>query len=289
MGIPFSVSAKDVKDSIADYYNHAEAGISIPYRLVLPEVYDEKYTFPLVVFFHGAGERGFENEHQLDHCVQQIADHMPKAIILVPQCSHKDQWVDTPWGNGSYSTDDVPESYELEAVMSLVDQIMQDYSVNKETVYAMGISMGGYAVWDVMIRHNDVFAAGVAVCGAGDPSKAEVLKDTPMFVFHGTADDAVPVSGSTDMVEAIQAIGGTKVQYTEYEGAGHGIWGLVFDTDTLYKDVQKCKLSDHYIPEPESWLNTKHLPYWIAGSIGLLATVFMTLFGFKQKRKKSKQ
>lgn len=288
MTIPFSVSAQDVKESIAEYYEDEETGLTLPYRLIIPEIYDKKYSFPLVVFFHGAGERGFENERQLDHCVQQIADNMPKAIILVPQCSHKGQWVDTPWEDGSYSTDEIPESDELEAVMSLVGQIMQDYSIDKETVYAMGISMGGFAVWDVMIRHNDVFAAGVAVCGAGDPSKAEILKDTPMFVFHGTADDAVPVSGSTDMVEAIQAIGGTKAQYTEFYGAGHGIWGQVFNMRDLYSGIKKCKLSDHYIPKQEDPPKTEYWPYLVAGSIAVLAIAFSTVLFINYSRKKRK-
>lgn len=240
------VSALDVKESEKEEYEHEETGVTIPYRLIVPEVYDERYVFPLVVFFHGAGERGRENERQLDNCIQDIADNMPKAIILVPQCSHDGQWVDTPWADGCYSVNEVPESDEMMAVMDLIQVITERYSVDKDTIYAAGISMGGFAVWDAMVRHNDVFAAGVAVCGAGDPSKADVLKDTPMFVFHGTADETVPVSGSEDMVKAIKAVGGTQVEYTEYGGAGHGIWGQVFRTESLYQGLKKCKLSDRY-------------------------------------------
>lgn len=290
LSFPISVSAQDVKQSDGDYYDHEETGVTIPYRLILPEVYDDKYVFPLVVFFHGAGERGYENEHQLDNCVQQIANNMPKAIILVPQCSHGNQWVDTPWSEGCYSVDEVPESDELMAVMSLVDQIKQDYSVDDQMVYVMGISMGGFAVWDVMVRHNDVFAAGVAVCGGGDPSKAEILKDTPMFVYHGTADDTVPLSGSADTVAAIEAAGGTKVQYEEFEGVGHGIWGQVFNLKDMYKNVQRCKLSDHYTPpqpqndppaqKPNNWL----LPTLIFGGIGVLALVMVILIIPKKKK-----
>lgn len=290
LSVPISVSAQDVKTSDGDYYDHEETGVTIPYRLILPEMYDDNYIFPLVVFFHGAGERGYENERQLDNCVQQIADNMPKAIILVPQCTHDNQWVDTPWSEGGYSVDQVPESDELIAVMDLVDQIMQDYSVDKEMVYAMGFSMGGFAVWDVMVRHNDVFAAGVAVCGGGDPSKAELLKDTPMFVYHGSQDETVPVSASADMVAAIQNAGGTKVVYKEFGGAGHGIWGQVFNVEALYKDVQRCKLSDHYVaPETEttppappsnSWL----LPVLLFGGIGVLVLVMVVLLIPKKKK-----
>lgn len=283
--------AVDVKNSHGDYYEHEETGETIPYRLVLPDDYDEKYRFPLVVFFHGAGERGHENERQLDNCVQQIADNMPKAIILVPQCSHNKQWVDTPWSDGSYSTEEVPESDKMIAAMALVEQIMQEYSVDRDCVYAAGISMGGYGVWDAMIRHNEVFAAGVAVCGAGDPSKAEILKDTPMFVYHGTADATVPVSGSEEMVAAIEAVGGTKVRYTALEGEGHGIWGFVFDQKDLYRELKKCKLTDRGIDpyavkeEPEG---NKMLPYILAGGgVLLAAAVVGTVLAVKGKKKKA--
>ena len=283
--------AVDVKNAHGDYYEHEETGETIPYRLVLPDVYDEKYKFPLVVFFHGAGERGHENERQLDNCVQQIADHMPKAIILAPQCSHNKQWVDTPWDKGSYSTDDVPESDKMIAVMALVEQVMQQYSVDRNCVYAAGISMGGYAVWDAMIRHNEVFAAGVAVCGAGDPTKAAILKDTPMFVYHGTADATVPVSGSVEMVEAIEAAGGAKVQYTEFEGSGHGIWGITFDQKDLYSELKKCRLSDRGIDPyeiKEKPKENKMLPYILTGgAVLLVAAAVSAVLVVKGKKKRS--
>ena len=165
LSLSMPIYALDVKDSDGDYFDHEETGVTLPYRLIVPEVYDEKYVFPLVVFFHGAGERGYDNERQLDNCVQQIADNMPKALILAPQCTHDGQWVDTPWGDGCYSVDEVEESDEMMAVMALIEEIKQQYSIDEDMVYAAGISMGGFAVWDAMVRHNDVFAAGVAVCG----------------------------------------------------------------------------------------------------------------------------
>lgn len=287
-----TVSATDMTDSEKEFFDHEETGVELPYRLSLPEVYDDKFQFPLVVFFHGAGERGMENEKQLANGVQDIRDNMQKAIILAPQCSHFGQWVDTPWEQGGYSVDEVPESDEMMAVMALVQQITETYSVDKDRIYAMGISMGGFGVWDVMVRHNDVFAAGVAVCGAGDPTKADVLKDTPMFVFHGSQDDTVPVSGSSDMVDAIQKAGGTKIQYTEYPGAGHGIWGQVFKLETLYKDINRCKLTDRY---PDIFEDKGNAPapvneivYYILGGIGAVVVilVIVLIVGSRKKPKK---
>lgn len=279
------VSALDVYDSIDEYYDHEETGLTLPYRLVLPEVYDERYVFPMVVFLHGAGERGVDNRRQLDNCIQQIADNMPKAIILVPQCAHDNRWVDVDWIEGRYSVDEIEESDEMMAVMDLVAEIKQTYSVDANRVYAAGISMGGYGVWDAMIRHNDVFAAGIAVCGGGDPTKAELLKDTPMFVFHGSHDETVPPKGSLDMVQAIEAAGGTLVQYTEFAGAGHGIWGNVFAMEKLYKDLQKCELSDRYVPEePEAEFPMQYVIIGAAAVVVVLALVVVLVILRKKKK-----
>ncbi len=292
LSLTMSVLAVDVKDSLEEEFDDEETGQYLPYRLIVPEVYDERYIFPLVVFFHGAGERGLDNFKQLDNCVQSIADNMPKAIILVPQCDNLSRWVETDWTEGCYSTDQIDESDEMRAVMALIEKIKQEYSVDRDSVYAMGISMGGFAVWDAMVRHNDVFAAGVACCGAGDPSKAEVLKDTPMFVFHGTNDDAVPYSGSADMVAAIEAAGGTKVQFTTYDGQGHGIWDTVYRQETLYKELKKCNLSDRITVEDNTNdVSGDILPYVLigAGGVVVIATVAVIVVVTGKKKKKTEE
>ncbi len=248
--LPLTASADtyDVyTDSEAKTFTLGET--SIPYRLVLPREYDETKSYPLIFFFHGAGERGNDNELQLFHCVQYIADNVPDAIIVAPQCPVGNQWVDTPWSDGAYSVDNIPESNELATVMKLFEQLKADYSVDTDRVYATGISMGGFAVWDLLMRHNDVFAAGIPVCGGGDISKGELLKDTPIFTFHGTVDSSVPFSGTKDTVEAIRTSGGTKIEFTVYEGQDHGIWNTAFATEGLFEKLLSCKLSDRYPTE----------------------------------------
>ncbi len=295
LGMAVTVQAADVYDSLEEEFEDETTGQYLPYRLILPEIYDDKYVFPLVVFFHGAGERGLDNSKQLDNCVQMIADNMPKAIILAPQCDTMSRWVETDWTQGGYSVDEIEESDEMKAVMALVEQIKQAYSVDDRSVYAMGISMGGFAVWDAMVRHNDVFAAGVACCGAGDPSKAELLKDTPMFVYHGVQDDTVPVSGSVDMVEAIKAAGGTMVEYTEYGDGGHGIWNTVYRQEKLYKDVQKCHLSDERIgdqKEQEPAAPGNDLLTYIligAGAVVVIAVAVTVIVVAAKKKKKNNE
>ncbi len=244
-----SVSAQDVYQT--DKLVFKDENATLPYRLVLPESYDESKSYPMIVFLHGAGERGNDNELQLLHCVQYLADHMPECIIVAPQCPVNNQWVDTPWANGAYSIDRVPESNELKAVIALLDSLQETYNVDADRIYASGLSMGGFGAWDLMMRHNDYFAAGILVCGGGDPSQAEALKDTPLFVFHGDADDAVPVSGSRDTVQAIKDAGGELVKYVEYPGQGHGIWNNAFAHPGMLEELLTYRLSERY-PDKES-------------------------------------
>ena len=249
--MPLTVSAAGNIKETAGKFTYTNDTTTLPYRLILPENYDESKEYSLLFFFHGAGERGNDNELQFFHCVQYLADHMPETIIVAPQCPEGQQWVDTPWSLGAYSIEEVPESDEMIAVMELLDELKGKYSVDTDRIYAAGISMGGFGTWDIMMRHNDVFAAGIPVCGGGDISQAENLVDVPLFVFHGDKDDAVPVSGSRDTVQAIKNAGGTKVEYVEYAGAGHGIWNNAFATEGLLEKLLQQRLSDR-IPVEES-------------------------------------
>lgn len=250
---PLTANAGDIYQT-AEKLTYKNDNTTLPYRLIMPENYDDTKSYPMLVFFHGAGERGNDNELQFFHCVQYLADNMPEdCIIVAPQCPINNQWVDTPWANGAYSVENVPESNELKAVIELVEELQIKYSVDADRIYAAGISMGGFATWDVMMRHNDIFAAGIPVCGGGDISKGELLKETPLFVFHAVDDTSVPVSGSRNSVQAIKDAGGTLVEYTEYTTGGHGIWNQAFATKGLLDKLLECKLSDRY-PElkPES-------------------------------------
>src|SRR4029079_12914467 len=90
-----------------------------------------------------------------------------------------------------------------------------------------GLSMGGFGTWDAAMRNPTLFAAALPVCGGGDPRKAALLKNLHLWTFHGSADDVIPVTASRMMVEALKAVGG-NIQYTEYPGAGHNVWGQTY-------------------------------------------------------------
>ncbi len=255
--VPLSASASVnvYSDSKAEFFVNGED--ILLYRLVLPEDYNSNNTYPLILFLHGAGERGSDNTKQLNNCVQNIANSAPNAIIVAPQCTEGNQWVDTPWSNVSYSTDTVAESNELQMVMMLLEKLKKEYSVDKDRIYVSGISMGGFGTWDLITRHPNTFAAAIPVCGGADSSKAEVVKDIPIYTFHGESDWDVPVAGTRAMVEAIKTAGGNKITYTEYAGRGHNIWDDAFATTGLFDNLFKHKLSDRVIEEASSEVSSE--------------------------------
>ena len=267
--------ALDVNESEKRVFENEDT--VLPYRLILPENYDDSSTYPLLVFLHGVGERGNDNELQLKLCVQYIADSLPECIIVVPQCPLDGMWVDFPYGSGTYSIEAIPESNELIALMQLLDSLKEELSIDVDRIYASGLSMGGFGAWDLMMRHNDYFAAGILVCGGGDPSQAEVLKDTPLFVFHGSADTVVPVAGSRDTVQAIKDAGGTLVTYVEYEKGSHFIWDTAFAHEGMLSQLLTYKLSDRY---PDMFKDdTKNIgvPILIAAAVVVLAVFVVVL------------
>lgn len=229
---------------------------TLPYRIYIPsEVADGDTHCPVVVFLHGAGERGDNNEDQLKNAINTLFERndglMKGAIVIVPQCPEGNMWVDTPWENGNYSTDEISESNELAAVCELTDEICKTYNADRDRVYAIGISMGGFGVWDLIVRHNDIFAAAMPICGGGDPSKASLLVDTPIFTFHGTADPSVPYEGTEEMVSAIEDCGGRSIVFYSYENAGHGIWDEACAEPDVLEWLFSAKLSDRYPAEAE--------------------------------------
>jgi predicted peptidase len=177
---------------------------------------------------HGAGERGTDNEAPLIHVLQDwfndTESPIYQSIIIVPQCPEGEQWVNTPWENGSYDSDAVGESAAIKEALSILDKICEKESVNLDRIYVAGLSMGGYGTWNLLMNHSDIFAAGMPICGGADPSKANVLKDIAIYTFHGDRDSVVPVAGTREVVAAIQNAGGTKIYYEEVPNVDHNVW-----------------------------------------------------------------
>lgn len=216
-------------------FSHAtapmEGGKELPVRLFVPENYSEEFAYSLLLILHGAGERGNDNTRQLKFLQAMFDDPtspIHQAIVVCPQCPEERQWVMTPWDKGNYRMADVPESPELQAVWRYVMGLTETYSVDKDRIYVMGLSMGGFGTWNVAMNHTEYLAAAVPICGGADPAFAEKLATLPIRTFHGDLDETVPIAGTREMAAALQKVGAVDFLYTEYAGCGHNAWDRVF-------------------------------------------------------------
>ncbi len=209
-----------------DKAEQLEFTVSMPYRsfavnAALPGDYS------LIVFLHGAGERGNDNQAQMIHGVKNILAYaeknQKKCIVLAPQCPTACMW--SVWGG------------ELtvfgEAVKILIDQYCQKYNIDSNRIYLTGLSMGGYGTWSLAKTYPEIFAAAIPICGGGDPVWAEQLKNLPLLVYHGALDEVVSVENSRKMVEALQSVNG-NVKYIEYPEENHGSWIPAYADDTTF-------------------------------------------------------
>lgn len=231
-------------------------GYQMPYTLYLPTDYDETASYPTLLLLHGAGERGNDNELQLFHGVDELYTTRPElmnqAIFIVPQCPLNEQWVDWPWANGNYSVDEIPESKALSTAMQILSDVTDNYAVDENRIYIMGISMGGFGAWDALVRHESTFAAGVPLCGGGDPTKSDILKEIPIWCVHGTADTAVPFAGTEEMYNTIVAAGGERITFEQMRDMGHWIWDYATTNGAMIDWLFSQNLELRYPPEPET-------------------------------------
>jgi predicted peptidase len=230
------VAAKPDRLKAFEARTYGEGDGRLPYRLLKPLNYDAKQQYPLVLFLHGAGERGSDNERQLIHGGKNFVDEgfrkRHPAFIVAPQCAEEKKWGEVPWDAKSHKapTDPGPT---MKAVFGLLEALQEEFSIDANRIYGTGLSMGGYGTWDILQRHPELLAAAVPICGGGDPELADRFKSTPVWVFHGGADPVVPVSRSRDMVNALKAAGGRPI-YTEYEGVDHNSWTRTYDNRLMW-------------------------------------------------------
>lgn len=201
------------------------------YRLQPPETVEPGKTYPLVIFLHGAGERGTDNKNQLKYFPEFMAKPEQRrkypCYILAPQCRGDEQWVSVPWGDKKSTPLPKEPSAMMQAAMAAIDQTVKDSPIDKNRIYLTGLSMGGYGSWDLAIRRPDFFAAVAPICGGGDETKAALLKNVPVWAVHGDNDSVVPASRSREMIDAIKAAGGSP-KYTEIPNVGHFSWNPAY-------------------------------------------------------------
>ncbi|MEO6568265.1 MAG: prolyl oligopeptidase family serine peptidase [Opitutaceae bacterium] len=220
----------------------ASNGLAMPYRLFLPPAYSAKVKYPVLIYLHGRGQRGTDNDRRVyagglfigrRSIVSPVMHQSFPAIILVPQCSNKTQneewakWVGnapaTPFQglgkDGSYALAPEP-SDSGKAVLELIEATLREYSVDARRVYLTGISMGGFGTWEYVSRRPELFAAAAPMAGYSDPRQLDRFAKIPFWIFHGGADESNPVQGSRTMYALLQKAG-ADVRYTEYPDTRH--------------------------------------------------------------------
>jgi predicted peptidase len=203
--------------------------VACEYLLHLPVGYEKKgNTWPLIVFLHGAGERGDNLEMVKKHGPPKLIElgrDFP-FIVVSPQCPN-DLW----W----------PQQVDM--LSALLDDIEKRYRVDRDREYLTGLSMGGFGTWSWACAEPNRFAAIAPICGGGERYLAPRLKKTPTWVFHGAKDEVVPLARSEEMATALKKAGG-DVKLTVYPDATHDSWSVTYDNPELYEWFLKHKRSD---------------------------------------------
>ncbi len=210
-------------------YHDPATGVTMGYRLFVPEGYDSAKSYPLVLFLHGAGESGSDNEIHLRTSEGATVWAKPReqakhpCFVLAPQ-NPKDPAATAPGDFGrmgwtsllrkGFEDPFVPEP-ALRTAFAVLQHVMANFSVDGKRVYATGLSMGAFGVFAMNVDHPDTFAAIVGICGGLDPAKAAVLAKKPIWIFHAAMDPIVNVRFSRGTVKALRTAGGTP-RYTEY-------------------------------------------------------------------------
>ncbi|GAB5553441.1 MAG: hypothetical protein Sapg2KO_30320 [Saprospiraceae bacterium] len=233
-----TVSYAQTKDAFLKKQFISSEGHTLPYRLLLPENYDSTQVYPLVLFLHGAGERGQDNEIQLVHGADLFLQAENRsdfpAIVVFPQCQKNSFWADADFGGDRVEFPLKSKvNPDLGAVIELLDQLELELSVDQNRMYVGGLSMGGFGTFEILARQPKRFAAAFPICGGGNPALAPLYaSNLPFWVFHGDADAVVSVGLSQQSVAAIRRAGGS-VRYSQYFGVNHNSWDNAFQEPNL--------------------------------------------------------
>ncbi len=202
-------------------------GDTLLYRQLYPDA-DTMRKYPLVVFLHGSGERGTDNDAQLKWGVMNFATDkmmaLHPAFVIAPQCPPKIGWSNFRRSNNNTQMELLPQaSRPMELLIELIRQVIKNNNIDSNRIYITGLSMGGYGTYDAIERYPHLFAAAMPVCGGGDTSLARTIAHIPMWIFHGSEDPAVNSINSLNMVEALTKAG-AHPGFTQYPETGHFSW-----------------------------------------------------------------
>jgi poly(3-hydroxybutyrate) depolymerase len=221
-------SARPSGSALCEVANTGSTGTGMLFRLYLPPGYVAGGNYPLILFLHGSGENGSNNEAPLAagggtangalSLINTANQSIQKALMVVPQTSA-----------GTWD-DDLRQTQ----VVAILDQVAAIYSVNVDRVYITGLSLGGFGTWNQVKRFPTRYAAAVPQSGAGDGNNIAAIRDLPIWFFHALNDGTVGESSSGVPVAALRAIGGNPI-YTQYATGGHGIWPTAYASPLLFR------------------------------------------------------
>ncbi len=193
------------------------------YLLYLPEDYgNTEEKWPLVLFLHGAGERGDDLDRVAVHGPPKLVSNGKKEfpfILVSPQCPKDDWWT---------------SNLQITGLDALITDIVSRYNVDEDRIYVTGLSMGGFGTWTLAATTPNRFAAIAPICGGGEPETAPLISHLPIWVFHGAKDTVVPLKRSQEMVDALKRTG-ADVDFTVYPEAGHDSWTETYNNPAFYE------------------------------------------------------
>lgn len=240
--------ATDLDSGWNDLVFEASNNIDLKYQIWMPANYNADKEYPCILYMHSAGVRCDDNSHINTGEAKFLRNfesgkYANECIIIAPCCPTTHKWVTVnTWKELKYDFVNTKTADYMTATLELFADYREKLAIDDNRLYTYGMSMGGFAVWDLLARNPGVFAAAIPVAAAGDPTTASTMGKTAIWIFHGTADEAVPYQSAINMHEALTAAGRTDVKFTTFEGAGHGIWAKTADTAGLFDWLFSQKL-----------------------------------------------
>lgn len=226
-----------------EYKTHIHQNDTLLYRMLYPADFNPDRSYPMLLFLHGAGERGNDNEKQLTHGSKQFLTDSFRAeypaLIVFPQCPTEDYWANVDIDRSNYpikldfKENDSP-TRAMAQVLSLLDSLVNLPFTKDDQIYLGGLSMGGMGTYELLSRRPSTFAAAFAICGGGYAGNASKYAQTAVWVFHGSNDNVVAPYHSTLMVGALQQAG-AEVRYNLYPHANHNSWDRAFAEPELFQ------------------------------------------------------